>query len=128
MLGEGAHRSQDGWKEGGRDHYLSAPGGEAATFGGGGRAGGFELNYRTKKQNKQKNRTRKTNDKNEHGDIKTQTYTREDNDKLGEVENVDCETYLTEGQVEKTFPKRLSNVNITSGPMIFKQTCSAQTT
>lgn len=31
-----------------RDHYLSAPGREAATFGRGGGAGGFKLNYRTK--------------------------------------------------------------------------------
>ena len=31
-----------------RDHYLSAPGREAATFGRGGGAGGFKLNYGTK--------------------------------------------------------------------------------
>lgn len=34
------------------DHYLSAPGREAATFGRGGGAGGFELNYRTKTKKK----------------------------------------------------------------------------
>lgn len=43
---------------GGRDHYLSAPGGEAATFGRGGGAGGFKLKYRAK-----------TKQQNEHGDI-----------------------------------------------------------
>lgn len=41
---EGANRRH----EGGRDHYLSAPGREAATFGRGGGAVGFKLNYRTK--------------------------------------------------------------------------------
>lgn len=46
-----------------RDHYLSAPGREAATFGRGGGAGGFELNYRTKTKKKD------TNDTNIDGDI-----------------------------------------------------------
>lgn len=46
------------------DHYLSAPGREAATFGRGGGAGGFELNYRTKTQKKGD-----TNDTNTDGGI-----------------------------------------------------------
>lgn len=44
MLG-GALRRWEGGREGGGDLYLSAPGREAATFGGGGGAGGFELNF-----------------------------------------------------------------------------------
>lgn len=46
-----------------RDHYLSAPGREAATFGRGGGAGGFKLNYSTKTKKKD------TNDTNIRGDI-----------------------------------------------------------
>lgn len=48
-----------------RDHYLSAPWREAAAFGRGRGAGGFKLNYSTKKD---------TNDKNLDGDL-TKTNT-----------------------------------------------------
>lgn len=47
-----------------RDHYLSAPGREAATFGRGGGAGGFELNYKTKTKTK-----KDTNDTNIDGGV-----------------------------------------------------------
>lgn len=72
-------------RDGGRDHYLSAPGGESATFGRGGGAGGFELNHRTKTKekkkgnNKKKKGTRNKTDRNEQQKHKRGKQTRQHN-------------------------------------------------
>lgn len=82
---EGAHgrKLRGGGKDGRRDHYLSAPGRQAATFGGGGGAGGFELRY-TKQKRQDDGREHEETTKNNNR-IFTET---------SDEEHADCETCL----------------------------------
>lgn len=94
---KGAHRSQEGEREGGGDLYLSAPGREAATFGRGGGAGGLKLKDRAKTKGQQNHMTRMNMELfniNINMDKKIQYW-----GKLGEEEHVDCEIYLNRGRL-----------------------------